>query len=140
MDKIIIENIRPWDGTYNLDLEDQPLTMLEWRWVKKISGYMPLTIDDGLTGGDPDVVCAFAAIALHRSGRVGKEQVIAVADQLADAPFDGSAIRLIADEEETITDPPSTAATEPPTPNGGESSNPTSGPSEPTHVPTGHPV
>lgn len=140
MDKVIIENIRPWDGSYDLDLDTDPLTMLEWRWVKKISGYLPLTIDEGLQGGDPDVVCALAVIALQRAGRVDRQQVLTVADQLADAPFDGAAIRIVSDDATEADVPPPQAATAPPTPNGGGSSVPTSETSASDPSPTGAPV
>ena len=33
-------------------------TTLEWRWVKKVSGYLPGTIGDGVDGGDPDIFVA----------------------------------------------------------------------------------
>lgn len=139
MDKVIIENIRPYDGEYRLGLDDEPLTTLEWRWVKRISGYLPLTIGEGFAGGDPDVVCALAVVALRRAGKIDQDQVLAVADKLADAPFDGSAIRL-ADDEDTDSVPPTVAATEPQKQSGGASSRPTSAPSDSDLSLTGAPV
>ena len=141
MNKIAIENIRPYDGDYPLDLDDEPLTTLEWRWVKKISGYLPLTIDEGLRGGDPDVVCALAVVALRRAGKITKGDVFTVADELADAPFDGSAIRLVFDEVASGDDvPPPTAAPEPQKSSGGGSSSPILAPSESDLSPIGAPV
>lgn len=103
-DRIIIQGVKPYDGEYPLEMQEEPLTTLEWRWVKKISGYLPLTIGDGFAGADPDLVCALAVIALRRKGKIQKEQALLVADRLADAPFDGAAIQLVFDEEEETSE------------------------------------
>ncbi len=102
-DRIKIAGIPAFDGEYDLDIADQPLNALEWRWVKKVSGYLPFTIDDGLAGGDPDVVIALAVVAMHRAGKINRDQVLATADQLADLPFDDAHLQLIAGEP---VDPP----------------------------------
>ncbi len=65
-DRIVI-NVRPYVGEYDFDIEGEPLTTLEWRWLKKISGYLPMTLDEGFRGGDPDLFVAFAVIALARA-------------------------------------------------------------------------
>lgn len=130
-DKIVIK-IKPYQGEYELDLEEEAPTGHEWRWIKKVSGYLPLTIEDGLRGGDPDLFIALAVVALHRAGRVGKDDALRVADVLAEAPFDGVAIRYVADEQEAETGPPEvpaeTPATETPPSSSGGSSKQTSDP------------
>lgn len=98
MTKLVISGIPPWDGSYDLD-PDRPFSTREWRWIKQISGYMPLTISDGFGGGDPDLFVALAVIAMNREGRVGREHAMDAAEQLADAPFDGASITLDAGEE-----------------------------------------
>ncbi len=105
-------NVPPWQGEYDLDMSEA-FTALEWRWVKKISGYLPLTVDEALKGGDPDFIIALTAIALVRAGKIQKDQVFEVADALADAPFDGAAISVIVDS----------AGQSPPAPDSSESSN-----------------
>ncbi len=102
-DRIKITGIAAFEGEYDLDIADQPLNALEWRWVKKVSGYLPFTIDDGLAGGDPDVVIALAVVAMHRAGKINRDQVLQTADQLADLPFDDAHLQLIAGE---TADPP----------------------------------
>jgi hypothetical protein len=103
-DRIVLNTPR-YKGEYDFDLEEQPLTALEWRWVKKISGYLPMTLSDGFRGGDPDLFVAFAVIALVRAGRVHRDEALTVADTIADLPFDGTAITLLA-EEVDAEDPP----------------------------------
>lgn len=95
--RIAIHGVKPYDGEYEFDPEEQPLTTLEWRWIKKISGYLPLTISDGIDGGDPDVFVAFATVALARAGTIERSDVFRVADRLIEAPFDGASITFVDD-------------------------------------------
>ena len=67
MDYIVIEGVRPYDGRYEFDLEGRELTTREWGWIKRLSGYLPLTIEEGLT--DPELITVFACIALRRAGQ-----------------------------------------------------------------------
>ena len=98
MDYITIEGVRPWDGRYEFDLENRELTTREWGWIKRLSGYLPLTIDEGFEGADPELFATFAAIALFRAGKVTAREVPEVFERLADAPF-GSTITLEGDQE-----------------------------------------
>lgn len=104
-DLIVVAGVKPYDGEYELDVEHDPLTTLEWRWVKKISGYLPLTIAEGMAGADPDLYCAFAVIAMRRAGKIDKDDAMHVADRLADAPF-GSAITIEGDKDEVEEEGP----------------------------------
>ena len=97
MDWLIIEGVPPWDGRYEFDIVEQPPTYREWGWVKRFSGYMPLTIDQGMNGGDPELYAAFAAMALHRAGRIQPSEAQGIVDRLADAPF-GATVRLELDD------------------------------------------
>lgn len=115
MDSLVITGVPPYDGEYDLDLTGQVLSTLEWRWVKKISGYLPLTIAEGMEGGDPDVVVALAVIALRRAGKIQKEQALQVAEVLADPPFDGVTLQLRVGEVEGEARPPAS-----PPPSGSE--------------------
>ena len=99
MARIQIQGIRPWDGEYDLDT-DRAFNACEWRWIKKVSGYMPLTVQDGFAGGDPDLYVALAVVAMCRAGKIDREQGLEVAEQLAELPFDGAAITLIGDPVE----------------------------------------
>ena len=99
MARIQIKGIRHYDGDYELDT-DRAFNAREWRWIKKVSGYMPLTVGDGFAGGDPDLFVALAVIAMCREGKIDRESGLTVADELAEMPFDGAAITLIGDDVE----------------------------------------
>lgn len=103
--KIIIEKVKPYDGEYELDLT-QALSAREWRWVKQISqgDITPLAAAENLS--DPDFIVALAVIAMCRAGKITKDQVLQVADVLADAPMDGAHITLLIGEEVEDEVPP----------------------------------
>jgi hypothetical protein len=116
---------KPFAGDYRLDIEEEPLTTLEWRWIKRISGYLPATIREGVRGGDPDINIALAVIAMARAGRIAEADVIDVADRLARASIDNLE-EIIDPSEELGEDPTTPQATESHTPNGGSFGNSTS--------------
>jgi hypothetical protein len=125
---IRIQGIRPWDGEYELDT-DRAFTTLEWRWIKRISSYMPLTVGDGFEGGDPDLFVALAVIAMNRDGKLNRDRVLEVAETLAEAPFDGATITF--DVGEADDDIPLDGTSEPDEPSQSDSleSRSISGPS-----------
>jgi len=105
---LVIEGVPPWDGRYLFELEEQEPTTREWGWIKRHSGYLPLTIQQGLEGADPELFSVFAVIALRRAGRIENTDVQQVFDRFQDVGF-GAAIRLEADEpslEEGDAGPP----------------------------------
>ena len=122
MDSVVIEGVPPYDGRW--PLEGQELTTREWGWIKRLSGYLPLTIDEGY--GDPELITVFACIALTRAQKATPAEVPRLWERLIDVPY-RRAIRLEADEEkvEDDADPPPSSGSE----NGGSSgaaSNPSS--------------
>lgn len=96
-DQLVVEGVKPWDGSYDFDLLGNPLTYREWEWITGFSGYMPLTIDEGYRGGDPRLFRAFAVVALHRAGRIAPADAADLYERFADLPFGGT-IRLQFDE------------------------------------------
>jgi hypothetical protein len=112
MDRIVIEGVRPYDGRYELDLGGAPLTVREWGWVKRHTGYLPVTLDEN-TFTDPEMITMLALIALRRAGTITVAQVGEVWDRFADAPF-GSAITFeadpAADREEDDAGPPASSS------------------------------
>jgi len=108
---LVIEGLKPWDGRYEFDLAEQELTTREWGWIKRLSGYLPMTFGDGLGGVDPELICVFAAIALVRAGRIQKDEVVDTYNRFADEPFRDS-IFLEADDEPEEADagPPATSS------------------------------
>ena len=107
MPDVMVVNVPPYEGEYEFDLEGQPFSTVEWRWLKQISGYMPLTIDKGWGGADPDLFLAFAVIAMRRAGKITKAEVLATAEVLEEAEFDGTAIGFKGEVVEDDADPPS---------------------------------
>jgi hypothetical protein len=59
---------------------------------------MPLTVSDGFAGGDPDLFVALAVVAMTRQGKVERDDMLRVADELAEMPFDGASITMVGDE------------------------------------------
>lgn len=98
MIEVVIEKVAPYDGRYPLDMEAD-LTTREWGWIKRLSGYLPLTLEEEAFG-DPELGCVLAAIALRRAGRISAKEVPAAFETLIDAPF-GSAVTIEGEPEET---------------------------------------
>jgi hypothetical protein len=96
VDWIVITGVPPWDGRYPFDIAESEPTTREWGWIKRLSGYLPTTIEEGLRGADPELICAFAAIALRRAGKLQTDEVPALFDRLVDAPF-GATVKLETD-------------------------------------------
>lgn len=104
MDWIVIENVKPYDGRYAFDVPNFDPTMREWGWIKRLSGYMPLTLDVGLAGGDAELIVVLAVIAMHRNGKITAADVEHVHGRFLDVEF-GSAIRLELGADDDAEDP-----------------------------------
>jgi len=127
---VMIVNVAPYQGEYPLDIENQPFSTVEWRWIKQISGYLPLTMDKGWAGGDPDLFLSFAVIAMRRANRIEKADVLRVASEIEEAPADGAAITFRGstsdeDEEDDADPTPASLPDAGPSPSGGDSSEST---------------
>jgi hypothetical protein len=125
MDWIVITGVPPWDGRYQFDVADEEPTTREWGWIKRLTGYLPVNIDEGLRGADPELFTVFAAIALRRAGKITQAEVPDIYERLIDAPA-GVTIRLESDQpvDDEVVDSP------PPEGNGGNGTS--SGPGSPT--------
>jgi hypothetical protein len=107
MTDAMIVSVPPYEGEYEFDIEGHPFSTVEWRWIKQIAGYMPLTIEQGWQGGDPDLFLAFAVIAMRRSGKITKAEVLEVAGEIEEAAMDGASISFRGgSSEEAEVDPP----------------------------------
>jgi hypothetical protein len=113
MDAIVISGVPPWDGEYDFDLNGAELTTREWGWIKRLTGYLPMTVGDGFDGGDPELFSCFAVIALHRVGRIQPTEAQMVFDRIADAPFGSTVTLKIGDQDEAEGDagPPDLSST-----------------------------
>ena len=139
MTYLVIRGAQPWDGRYEFDLAENAITTREWGWIKRLTGYLPLTMDEGLDGADPELYAVFAAIALHRAGKIRPDEVPEIFDRFVDRPFDPEDVTLEADQvdEEEVLPPPRSS-----TPNGdssGAASRTSSERSEATRPATGIP-
>jgi hypothetical protein len=115
--KITITGIPPYDGEYEVDFAR--LTSRDLHDVKRISGHMPLDIEDAADRGDTDLGVAFAVVALKKHGfqRINE-------DALWDAEL--GAIRVdMSDSDEAEGDavPPPSETVTPSTPSGSPSSS-----------------
>jgi hypothetical protein len=110
-DYITITGLRPYDGRYELDLDEQPLTTREWGWIKRHAGYLPLTLDEN-SFADPELITVLAVIAVRRAGTVELRDVPDLFDRLADAPF-GSTITLETGVDGDADPPPESTASKP---------------------------
>jgi hypothetical protein len=86
VDYLTVEGVRPYDGRYEFDLRGSTFSVREWGWIKRYSGYLPLTIDEGLAGSDAELMAVFALIALSRARRLATEDVPDAWERFADAP------------------------------------------------------
>ena len=98
MEYLIVENLPPYDGRYELD-PARELTTREWGWIKRLSGYGPLTVDEGRRNVDPELWTVYALILLHRAGKLEAGQVPDMFERLADQQF-FTTIRLEAGPDE----------------------------------------
>lgn len=96
MDKVVLKNVMPYDGEY--DIDTSYFTNREFHTIKRIAGVRAGELDEALTAGDMDVVVAVAVIALQRSGTPFDE------DTLWDSK--AGSIELIAGESEDDAGPP----------------------------------
>lgn len=116
--KIVISNIPPHDGEYELDFT-QAFSTREWRWIKKITEgeIRPAKFEDDLFA-DPDFIVSLAVIAMFRAKKITAEQVLEVAEQIGDAPFDEAHITVVAPDEAEVEEIPPASTTEPPAASG----------------------
>jgi hypothetical protein len=113
--KITIKGVPAYDGTYQLDYAR--LTNRDLHDIKRISGNLPLDIEDAAERGDMDLAVAFAVIALRKSG----EQRINE-DAIWDAEL--GAIKIEFDDDQEDEGPPTTGEPDEPTkPSGSASSS-----------------
>lgn len=113
-DIYVIAGLPPYDGEYELDTDTDPITVLEWGWIKRRAGYLPLSIQPESLG-DPELISVFAAMAVHRAGVVETRDIDRFFDRLFAAPF-GDTITLIPgdlQEQDDAGPPPSSSASSP---------------------------
>jgi len=84
--EIEISGVKPYDGRYPFVYGDE-LTTTELGWIKRFSGYLPLTVDTGIDGGDSELFCAFAVIGLCRAGKIEENEAPEVFKRLAGVAF-----------------------------------------------------
>lgn len=100
MSVVRIQGVPPYDGEYEFDVE-RSFTTRELRWIKQIAGYLPIGLEDGLAGGDADLIIALVVIAMYRAGKLDRSEVIDAADRLSDEPVgdEDSFLTIVLDDE-----------------------------------------
>jgi len=86
MDWIVIEGMKPYDGRYELDMQVE-FTVREWGWIKRLAGYQPVTVGDGVQGADAELFTVFGLIALHRAGKISTADVPDLWERFQDSPM-----------------------------------------------------
>ena len=88
MNHITINGVALYDGRYELETMD--FTTREWGWIKRLTSYMPLTIEEGFRGGDLELYTVFAVIAMVRAGKIERADVTDAYERLLDVPFEST--------------------------------------------------
>lgn len=109
MDKLVIDGIAPYDGSYEFTLDG--FTNRELHRIKKLTGLRAGEFEDAFSALDNDMVVALAVVILERNGQSVRDDI------LWDAEAGG--IRLEFSTEEVDDGPP--ALGESPTSSGGSS-------------------
>jgi hypothetical protein len=138
-DRIVLSGLTPWDGRYELDLDEAPFTTREWGWLKKYAGYLPITLDEN-TYTDPEVIAVLAIIAMRRSGKIENGDVADLWERLQDAPFGPTVKFEFGDREDGDADGPPAAGSGSSTSTNGDSSQTTSASSDSDPKATGSPA
>ena len=68
MKGVSIEGLRPYDGEWPLDLAH--MKAVEYGLIKRLSGYLPADLTEGLAGLDMELIAAIGVVALQRNGQV----------------------------------------------------------------------
>ena len=137
MEYMVIQGLKPYDGRYPAG-EITGLTVREWGWVKRLTGYTPSMLDDNSLS-DPELSAVLAIIILRRAGRIDTTEVQAVWETFQDA--ENATIDLVF-EPDPNQDPDAADDAGPPSTNWngrpvspGPNSKTSSGTSEPLTLP-----
>ena len=110
MDSFHITGFGEWDGEYDFDAGS--FNIREWRWIRKLSDTTADTLVERYSDRDPDLLLAFAVIAMCREGKIERADGLRVAEEMAEIPLDGAKLRLVPEPVEVV--PPLEESTKPP--------------------------
>lgn len=125
MDHLVIENLRPYDGRYEMDLSH--FSTREYGWMRRLAGRSPRDVADALFQViDPELWSVVAVIVLRRAGRIENAAVERLYERLLDETFTDVirvewGVETAADEGDDAVDPTG-SSTEKPTSSGPDSS------------------
>jgi hypothetical protein len=108
MDWLVVEGVKPWDGRYELPLDEFQFTGREWGWIRRWTGIRPADVLDAMKGADAELLAALAVIALQRAGRVTREDAPGMFERFEDENF--GSFTLSSDDAEVETLDPSPPA------------------------------
>jgi hypothetical protein len=109
MDWVVVEGVKPWDGRYELPLDEFKLRNFEWGWIRRWTGYFPADVLNAMKGADAELLVALAVIALYRAGKVTREDVGGMFQRFEEENF-GSFTLSSDDAEVEALDPPRPAS------------------------------
>jgi hypothetical protein len=112
--KVTLTGHGRWDGVYNLDLDESPLTKREWHWIKEIANVRPAEFGEAARQGDPDIDVALAVITLIRAGKAPKQQYRELVEFFLDSEGEMTADQV---PDEDDAGPPELSVTQQPTGN-----------------------
>jgi hypothetical protein len=96
--KLVITGVKPYDGSYDMIRFNRR----ELGQIRRLSGFMPMEIEDAFNGGDAELITAVAVLALLRADRIQLDAVPEMFGRLLDS--DDADIDLVADTEEEKDD------------------------------------
>lgn len=108
MDRFVITGFGEYDGEYDFA---PPFNIREWRWLRKLADTTPETLVQRYDARDPDLLVAFAVIAMCRDGKIRRDEWEQAAEAMCETPLDGATLTLVAEEADT----PLEESTRPPT-------------------------
>jgi hypothetical protein len=111
MSKVVVTGMGKYSGEY--DLGDRSFNAREWRWVKQMSGYLPLTISEGFAGMDADLMLAVAIIGMARDHKIQRDEGLEVWETMSEMDTTDASIILTAGDE-VEDDPVPLDLTQPP--------------------------
>lgn len=106
-----LTDVPPFDGVYEADFKASPFNNRELHWIKETSGVRLGEMEEAANAGDNDLLVAWAAIAVIRSGKARKENYRDLTDLLFEA--EGGKITAKIVKEDADADPPAEAAAAP---------------------------
>ena len=100
MIRLTLEGLLQFDGVYELDFINAPLTNRELHLIKEVAGVRLGEFEAAAEAGDNDLLVAFAVIGLNRAGKIERNQIASVTDFMWDAEGGKITAEEVSEEED----------------------------------------